>query len=49
MKDNNESFSISIDNKEEKGNVSKASTLTGLKKGEENGTRKAKTLMKKKQ
>ena len=44
MKDNNESFSISIDNEEEKGNVSKRQHWQDfIFNGEENGTSKAKT------
>lgn len=50
MKDNNESFSISIDNEEQKGNVSKCQHGQDfIFNGEENGTSKAKTLMMKRQ
>ena len=51
MKDNNESFTISTDNAEEKGNVSKRQHWQDFFffNGEENYTSKAKTLMKKRQ
>lgn len=50
MKDNNESFSITIDTKEEKGNVSiHTDRIEGKNKGEEKSMSKAKTLMKRRQ
>lgn len=50
MKDNNESFCISTDKEKEEGNVRKHQHWQYQKKnGDENGTIKAKTLMKKRQ